>query len=125
MFQNMKSIEDTLNLVGSIIKTVVKSCTVNIALAGGYAVISHGVSRTTSDVDFYIYSDLLKKNPSEFFKLFNHAVPERFELKVVEGSKMTEDPFPYDILLLYDKNGEYPRIDFIIPRYKWEEEQAL
>jgi len=42
----MKSIEDILNLIGSIVKSVDKEDRIRIALAGGYAVISHGVKRT-------------------------------------------------------------------------------
>ncbi len=39
----MKSIEAILNLVSEIVKELRKSCTVDIALGGGYAVISHNI----------------------------------------------------------------------------------
>lgn len=116
----MKSIEAILNFVNSIAEEVRKTCAVDIVLIGGYAVIAHGVARTTNDVDFYLYSGRIKENSKEFFELFKRAVPGQFKIELVEGSKMIDDPFPYDILFLKDNSGEYPRIDFIIPRYKWE-----
>jgi len=116
----MKSIEAILNFVSSLAAEVRKICDIDIALIGGYAVIAHGVARTTTDVDFYLYSERIKENSREFIELFKHAVPGQFKIELVEGSKMIDDPFPYDILFLKDKSGEYPRIDFIIPRYKWE-----
>ncbi|MCP5108039.1 MAG: nucleotidyl transferase AbiEii/AbiGii toxin family protein [bacterium] len=116
----MKSIEATLNLVSNIVSRVRKRYDIEIALAGGYAVIAHGVGRTTTDVDFYLYSERIQENPTEFFELLKQEIPNHFNIKVVEGSKMLGDPFPYDILFLTDKSDEYPRIDFIIPRYKWE-----
>jgi len=116
----MKSIEDTLKLVADIINILRKTSEVDIALAGGYAVISYGVGRTTMDVDFLIYSGDMQESTSKFVDLFQRTIPERFELKWVEGSRMMDDPFPYDIIFLTDTSGEYPQMDFIIPRYKWE-----
>ncbi len=117
----MKSIEDTLKLVNSIVIEAGKSVTVDIALVGGYAVIAHGVGRTTVDVDFLLYSEYIREESSpKFIELFKRSVPERFETRWVEGSKMFADPFPYDVLFLTDQLAEYPRMDFIIPRYKWE-----
>lgn len=116
----MKSIEDTLKLVKGIQKALQKTCSIDIALAGGYAVISHGVGRTTVDVDFYLYSDLIKENSKTFFERLKKAVPSQFKIELIEGTKMTEDPFPYDIAFITDKKGEYPRLDFIVAKYKWE-----
>jgi hypothetical protein len=116
----MKSIEDTLKLVTDIVCDLRKTTDIDIALVGGYAVISHGVGRTTMDVDFLLYSGYIQESSSKFFDLFSRAVPAGFELKWVEGSRMLGDPFPYDVIFLTDKSGEYPKMDFIIPRYRWE-----
>ncbi|MDQ1354807.1 MAG: hypothetical protein QG657_5116 [Acidobacteriota bacterium] len=118
----MKSIEVTLKIVDDIADKIRKTSDISIVLIGGYAVIAHGVARTTSDVDFFLYSGQIQENAKEFLKIFKQAVPGNFEIEWVEGSKMIDDPFPYDIIFLKDKSGEYPRIDFIIPRYKWEVE---
>ncbi len=56
----MKSIEDTLKLINKIAKSLSKKDEVNIAIVGGYAAIAHGVERTTTDVDFCIYSGIIK-----------------------------------------------------------------
>ena len=116
----MKSIEDTLKFVTDIVCDLRKTIDIDIALVGGYAVISHGVGRTTMDVDFLLYSGYIQESSSKFVDLFNRAVPADFELKWVEGSRMWGDPFPYDVIFLTDKSGEYPKMDFIIPRYKLE-----
>ncbi len=116
----MKSIKATLNLVNEIVAGIRETHDLDIALGGGYAVISHGVGRTTTDVDFYIYTEGVQENSDRLFRLIKQAVPDYFEIKIMEGSKIVDDPFPYDIVFLSDKTGQYPRIDFIIPRYKWE-----
>jgi hypothetical protein len=116
----MKSIEDILKIVVEIAEKFRKTSDIDIVLIGGYAVIAHGVARTTSDVDFFIYSGQIQEGTNEFLKIFKQALPGHFEIEFVEGSNMVDDPFPYDIIFLKDKSGEYPRIDFIIPRYKWE-----
>lgn len=54
----MKSIGDTLKLVDGLVVKLKKENKVWIALIGGYAIIAHGVERTTLDVDFCIYNDL-------------------------------------------------------------------
>lgn len=116
----MKSIEDTLTLVSDAVTGIRRSIDVDIALVGGYAVISHGVGRTTMDVDFIIYSESIRENPPKFLDLLKNAFPAHFEKKWLEGSRMQDEPFPYDVLFLTDKTGEYPKMDFIIPRYRWE-----
>ena len=77
----MKSIEDTLKLVNNIVRDLRKTVDIDIALVGGYAVISHGVGRTTMDVDFLLYSGYIQESSSKFVDLFNRAVPPGFELK--------------------------------------------
>jgi hypothetical protein len=92
----MKSIEDTLRLVNNIVEKLRKFCSVDIALAGGYAVISHGVGRTTADADFFLYSNIIKENSVKFFQFLKKATPANFKIKIIEGSTMHDDPFPYD-----------------------------
>lgn len=63
----MKSIEDTLRLMNEIVAKLSKQDQVNIAMIGGYAVIAHGVERTTSDDDFCVYSTMLHHQSVERF----------------------------------------------------------
>lgn len=117
----MKSIEDTLRLIDSIVVSLSDSDEVNIALVGGYGAIAYGVERTTSDVDFYVYADIIhEKDTSVFTGLLRNALPDNFEIKFIEGSKIMDDPFKHDVIFLHDKSGEYPKIDFIVAKYKWE-----
>jgi len=117
----MKSIKNTLKLVDDIVKLLSKHGEVNISLIGGYSVIAHGVERTTVDVDFYIYTDTIhRENTSVFVELLKRVVPENFEVKFMKGSKDIEDPFKHDVIFIHDRGGEYSRIDFIVPIYKWE-----
>ncbi len=117
----MKSIEDTLKLIDSIVVSLSDSDEVNIALVGGYGAIAYGVERTTSDVDFYVYADIIhEKDTSVFTGLLRNALPDNFEIKFIEGSKIMDDPFKHDVIFLHDKSGEYPKIDFIVAKYKWE-----
>jgi hypothetical protein len=117
----VKSIRDTLDLIGRIIRSIEKHDRVSIALAGGYAVIAHGVERTTADVDFCIYSDIIhEKHVSAFVKLLKKAIPKTFKIELMEGSKIPDDPFKHDVIFVKDKTGKYPKIDLIITKYKWE-----
>ncbi len=117
----MKSIEDTLRLIDSIVVSLSDSDEVNIALVGGYGAIAYGVERTTSYVDFYVYADIIhEKDTSVFTGLLRNALPDNFEIKFIEGSKIMDDPFKHDVIFLHDKSGEYPKIDFIVAKYKWE-----
>lgn len=117
----MKSIENTLKFIDDVVKSISEHGEVNIALMGGYGVISHGIERTTADVDFYIYSDVIHKGKtSTFVELLKKTIPENFKMELIEGSKNIDDPFKHDVIFINDKKGEYPRIDFIIPKYKWE-----
>lgn len=116
----MKSIKDILTLVSRLADELRKTSPVDIALVGGYAVIAHGVGRTTTDVDFLIYSEQVLENLTTFVESLKKAAPGNFEVQLVEGSRIVDDPFPYDIIFFRDKSGSYPRFDFIIPKYKWE-----
>lgn len=117
----MKSIEDTLKLINSIVNSLSKSDKVNIALVGGYCAIAHGVERTTADVDFCVYTDSIhKKDIGVFAGLLRNKLPGNFEIRFIEGSKIMDDPFKHDVIFIYDKSGEYPKVDIIIAKYKWE-----
>ncbi|MEW6417859.1 MAG: hypothetical protein AB1480_07030 [Nitrospirota bacterium] len=117
----MKSIEDTLKLINSIVNLLSKNDKVNIALIGGYGAIAHGVERTTVDVDFCIYTDIIhEKDTGVFTGLLKNTLPDNFEIKLIEGSKIMDDPFKHDVIFIYDKSGEYPKVDFIVAKYKWE-----
>ena len=115
----MKSIKDTLKIIRDITNAL--PVKVDIALVGGYAAIVHGVERTTIDVDFCVYSNSIHEtNSSEFFKLLTNNLPERFSARLMQGTKIPDDPLKHDIIFLDDNTGEYERIDFLIARYKWE-----
>jgi hypothetical protein len=115
----MKSIKDTFETIHGIINAL--PVKVDMAVVGGYAVILHGVERTTLDVDFCLYSDVIRTSGTDaFFVLLKQHLPERFRAEVVQGSKVPEDPFKRDVIFLEDRRGEYPRIDLLIARYKWE-----
>lgn len=115
----MKSIEDTLKTIQDIINTL--PVKVSITLIGGYAVIIHGAQRTTIDIDFCLYSDIIKASGSKaFFDMLKKFLPERFDIKFIEGSKVPDDPLKHDVIFIDDKESEFGRIDFLIAKYKWE-----
>ncbi len=115
----MKSIKDTLDTIRDIISTL--PIEVDIALAGGYAVILHGVERTTIDIDLCLYSELIQSAGSNvFFSMLRNHLPERFQAKLMQGSKIQDDPFKHDVVFIEDKMEEFIRIDLLIARYKWE-----
>ena len=117
----MKSIEDTLKIILDITNAL--PVKVDIALIGGYAIIAHGVERTTIDVNFCIYSDLIHEtNSAEFFKLLNDTLPKRFSARLIKCGKDPDDPLKHDIIFIDDTEGEYERIDLLIAHYKWERE---
>ena len=117
----MKSIEDTLSLIDKIVSSLAKNDTINIALAGGYAAIAHGVERTTADIDFWVYTKVIRENNIRvFLDLLKRSLPDNFRINYLEGSKIMDDPFKHDVIFIHDNFGEYPRIDFIIAKYKWE-----
>lgn len=116
----MKSIEDTLKIIHGIIKAF--PANINIALVGGYAAVLHGIERTTLDIDFCVYSNVIhsSEDSTDFYNLLLKSLPERFESKLIKGSAMPDDPFKHDVVFIEDKKGELLRIDFLIARYKWE-----
>lgn len=115
----MKSIKDTLKIIQGIINALPVEA--DIALAGGYAVILHGVERTTIDIDFCLYSDFIKStDAASFFRMLKEYLPERFKAKLIEGSKISDDPFKHDVIFIEDKMKKFLRIDLLIARYKWE-----
>jgi len=117
----MKSIKDTLNLINNIVKSLGKYDKVSIALVGGYGAIAYGVERTTVDMDFCIYTDTIHtKDTSAFVELLRTVLSDNFEIKFVQGSTIMDDPFKHDVIFIYDRTGEYPKIDFIVAKYKWE-----
>jgi hypothetical protein len=117
----MKSIDDTLKIIRDITNAI--PVKFDIVLVGGVAVILHGVERTTIDVDFCVYSDLIhNSNSSEFFKLLNNTLPKRFSARLIKGSTTPDDPLKHDIIFIDDNAGEYERIDMLVAHYKWERE---
>jgi len=117
----MKSIEDTLKLIDRIAVSLSEQDEVNIALIGGYAAIAYGVERTTADVDFCIYTEIIhRQNTPAFVEVLKSVIPEIFKIHLMEGSKIMDDPFKHDVIFLHDRSGEYPKIDLIVAKYTWE-----
>ena len=116
----MKSIKDTLKIIQDIIKKF--PADIDIALIGGYAAVLHGVERTTLDIDFCVYSNIIhsKRDPSDFVNLLSKGFPGRFDIKMIRGSGIPDDPFKHDVIFIEDTMGEFIRIDFLIAKYKWE-----
>ncbi len=117
----MKSIKDTLSVIQNVIKQFNKKAQNKaiVALIGGYAAIYFGAARTTLDVDLCLYfSD---NEPGRLFHLFLKSVlPERFAVRFFRGSKDPSDPLGHDLIVIRDTKYEFPKIDILIARYKWE-----
>jgi hypothetical protein len=99
----------------------------SVALIGGHAAIYFGAERTTLDVDISFYSPVEKPGQTFYGFLKNH-LPPRFTLRFIEATKDPSDPLKHDLIVINDSEGEYPRIDILMIRYKWElqgQEQAL
>ena len=115
----MKSIDDTLKIIRDITRAI--PAKLDIVLIGGIAVILHGVERTTIDVDFSLYSDVIRDSgPSAFFDQLRAHLPKRFSARLMQVSKIPDDPLKHDIIVIDDNEGDYERIDLLIARYKWE-----
>jgi len=115
----MKSIRATLEIIRDITSALPGKVT--IALVGGFAVITHGVERTTIDLDFCLSSDILDTfGANDFFELLKEDLPKRFEIQLMEGSKNPDDPFKHDLIRITDTQKELLRIDLLIAQYKWE-----
>lgn len=116
----MRSIKDTLEIIQDIIKKFPTD--IDIALIGGYAAVLHGVERTTLDIDFCVYSSVIRSShdSSNFYNLLLKCLPERFEARMIKGGSIPDDPFKHDVIFIEDKMSEFLRIDFLIAKYKWE-----
>ena len=117
----MKSISDTLNVIRSAAAEFEQETNKEalIALIGGYAVIFHGVERTTLDIDVCFYS--AEKSPgASFYSFLKKFLAPRFKLRFLEASKDLSDPLKHDLIIIDDMKKEYPRIDILLVRYKWE-----
>lgn len=117
----MKSIADTLGVIKNAVAVFEKKVGQDayIALIGGHAVIFYGVERTTLDVDACLY--FLSDNPGKSFCLFlKKQLSKRFRIRLLEASKDPSDPLRHDLIVIDDSKGEFPRVDILIARYKWE-----
>lgn len=117
----MKSIVDTLGVIKDAVTRFNEETNQNaqIALIGGVAAVYHGAERTTFDVDTCFYTP--DDNPgSAFYAFLKKHFPQRFQLRFMEASKDPTDPFKHDLIIIQDANDEYPRIDILVVRYKWE-----
>ena len=117
----MKSIVDTLTVIRNVVtkfeqehKTEAK-----VALIGGYAVIFYGIERTTLDIDVCFYSPQENMGKS-FYGFLKEYLSPNFKPRFIEASKDPSDPLKHDLIIIDDSEGEYPRIDILLVRYKWE-----
>lgn len=97
-----------------------------ISLVGGYAVIAHGIERTTKDVDTLCIGspfDSFGKDLSKFLK--EHLSDKGLKVEYFPQSPDIHDPFQHEIVYIKDPQGVIPRVDLIIARYKWELEGLL
>lgn len=117
----MKSIKDTLTVIrNAVTRFEQEKCyQAFLALIGGHAVIFSGVERTTLDIDVFLHSTA-KNTGYEFYYFLQKYLPERFHVRFMEASKDPDDPLGHDLIIINDTIGEYPRIDILILRYKWE-----
>lgn len=89
----MKSIEDTLNLVNTLFNSISKTGEIYIALAGGYGSIAHGVERTTVDVDFCLYADIIHdKDTKAFTRLLQEVLTDNFMIRFLSFLNHTLSP---------------------------------
>lgn len=118
---SVKSIVDTLRLISDAVTQFEQETNqaALIALIGGYAALYYGSERTTFDVDtcFYVSNDAPGRS---FYVWLKKSLPSHFELRFMEASKDPTDPFKHDLITITDAQEEYPRIDIMIVRYKWE-----
>lgn len=117
----MKSIEDTLGVIRNAVEEFKEASGTDtyLALIGGYSIIFYGIERTTLDVDVCFHADGNKPGEALHNFLQNH-LPDRFRLRFLQASKDPSDSLKHDIIIIDDSEGEYPRIDILIARYKWE-----
>ena len=97
-----------------------------IALIGGYAVIAHGIERTTKDIDTLCIGnpyDSFGKDLAGYLK--EHLSDKGVKVEYLPQSIDMHDPFQHEIIYIKDPEGSVPRVDIIIARYKWELEGLL
>lgn len=117
----MKSIIDTLSVIRNAVTQFEQeiNSTASVALVGGHAVIFFGIERTTLDIDICFHSPT-KEPGSTFYNFLKNHLPARFQIRFMEASKDPEDPLMHDLIVIDDSQEEYPRIDILMLRYKWE-----
>jgi hypothetical protein len=93
--------------------------TASAALIGGHAAIYFGAERTTLDVDICFYSPNDKPGLA-FYRFLKEHLSARFTLRLMEATKDPSDSLKHDLIIINDSENEYPRIDVLIVRYKWE-----
>lgn len=111
----MKSISDTFATIRAIISAL--SGDVKAALVGGYTVILHGLERTILDVDLCLYSGISSNRaPDALFDTLKAHLPEQFRAALVRGTLVADDPFQHDLIVIDDRQGDFPRIDLMLAR---------
>jgi len=121
----LSSLKELQNLINKFSSETTYKDTV-IALIGGYAVIAHGIERTTKDIDTLCIGspyDSFGKDLSKFLK--EHLSDKGVKVEYFPQSPDIHDPFQHEIIYLKDPRGAVPRVDIIIARYKWELEGLL
>lgn len=117
----MKSIIATLNVIRDAVTQFERETSHRVlaGLIGGHAVIFSGVERTTLDVDICFHSTVRERGQT-FHHFLQGYLGARFQVRFIEASRDPDDPIGHDLIILNDKEGEYPRIDILVARYKWE-----
>ncbi|MBI4690517.1 MAG: hypothetical protein HY754_09670 [Nitrospirae bacterium] len=125
----MKPILSTLNELQKLINKFsveTKYKDTVIALIGGYAVIAHGIERTTKDIDTLCIGspyDSFGKDLSKSLK--EYLSDKNVKVEYFPQSHDIHDPFQHEIIYIKDPKGVIPKVDLIIARYKWELEGLL
>lgn len=117
----MRSIKDTLLVIKNAVEqfSAETKKEVSLALIGGHAVIYFGVERTTLDVDICLY--LPDKSPGVIlYDFLKRSLPGQFNPRLYQASTDPSDPLKHDLIIIDDLKGEYPRVDILIARYRWE-----
>ena len=92
-----------------------------IALIGGYSVIAHGVERTTKDIDTLAIGSPYKEFGLALSKYLKTEIQDRgLTVTYIPQSSDMNGPFQHEIIYIKDPEGNSPRVDIIIARYKWE-----
>lgn len=92
-----------------------------IALIGGYSVIAHGVERTTKDIDTLAIGSPYEEFGLALSKYLKTEIQDRgLTVTYIPQSSDMNGPFQHEIIYIKDPEGNSPRVDIIIARYKWE-----